>query len=183
MIRSAAAAAIIAFLIIMGGAHAQHSFGPGSGPVLHLITNKASYDSGESGFVVLMMDTYGVIDKADIEVEMLSDDGRLVGGDVMSTEIPESSGEDEPYQTVQTIYQESVTYFGPERKVYRTVEFDVPLDARTGNYTILGRVVSPEATLTEKVGIHVTGPGGFTDVIFLAYIAVLGFSFYLIRRG
>jgi len=177
------ASALFTFLIIVNVACAQNSFGSGSGPTLHLASNKDSYESGESGFVVLMIDTYGIIKNAVIEVEILNKERNIIGGDIQETEVPESAGDGKVYQTMQTIYNESVTYFGPERKVYRTIDFDLPLDLRSGNYTIVGRVVSPEMTLSEKVGIHITGPGGYTDVMFLAYIAVLGFSFYLIRRG
>ncbi len=155
----------------------------GQFPTMELLTNKESYGAGDHGFVVLRLDTYGLMDSADIEVEILSPSGKLVEGDILYTDIPkETVMNPETKQTVQVVYEESVEYFGPEKTIIRMVEFEIPMDVLTGDYTITGMASGGGSVLKQQKTVHITGPGGFVDYIFLVYIAMLVYSLYLLRR-
>jgi hypothetical protein len=177
----------VAVLLLMASAaaaSAQETLKGHEVPTLHIFTDRGFYEGGERGYVVLVIDTYGQVERAGIEVEVLSESGAVVEGDLLYTNIPQAViVNPQTKQTMQKMYEESITYFGPQVTVYRFVEFEVPLDAKTGDYTITGRVFSSEIALEEETMIHVTGPGGFMDIIFLLYIAVLLVSFYLLRRN
>jgi hypothetical protein len=155
----------------------------GQFPTMELLTNKESYSAGDSGFVVLRLDTYGMMDSADIEIEILSPSGKLVEGDILYTDIPEETVlNPETKQTVQVVYEESVEYFGPEKTIIRMVEFEIPMDVLTGDYMITGMASGGGSVLEQQKTVHITGPGGFMDYIFLVYIAMLVYSLYLLRR-
>jgi len=153
-------------------------------PALEIFTNKHSYLAGESGFVVLRLDTYGKIDSAEIEIEVLSESGKLVEGDILYTKIPARTiVNPETKQTVQFLYDESIHYFGPEKSIFRIIEFEIPMDIPTGDYAIAGRVTAGDMVLKGQTSVQIAGPGGFLDYIFLVYIAVLIYSLYLLRRN
>jgi hypothetical protein len=153
-------------------------------PALEIFTNKKSYHAGDSGFAVLRLDTYGKLDSAEIQIEILSPGGKLVEGDILYTKIPKGTiVNPDTKQTVQVLYDESIYYFGPEKTIYRTVDFEVPMDIPTGDYIISGQVTGAGVVLHEKTGVHISGPGGFLNYIFLLYIVVLLYSLYLLRRS
>jgi hypothetical protein len=179
-----AALACVLLMAVPQFAAAQDALTESDEPTLHIFTNRAHYEGGERGFVVLVLETHGKMQSAEIEIEVLSESGNLVEGDILHTKIPMTSIVNQgTKQTVQLMYDESITYFGPEKTVYRTVDFEVPMDISTGRYTITGRVTSPGIVLNEEASIYITGPGGFLDVMFLVYIAALVCSFYLLRRA
>lgn len=153
-------------------------------PALLLYTNKPAYSAGESGFLILILETYGKMDSAEMEIGVLSPRGVMVEGYLIYTDIPKTVVVDRfSQQTEQVVYNESVPFFGRERTIYRVIDFEVPLDVLTGEYRISGLVTGSGFTLREEVPVHFSGPGGFLDVIFLVYIAVLLFSLYLLRRS
>lgn len=163
---------------------AQNIMSTSNEPSLQLYTNKGSYEAGDEGFVVLQLDTYGQMDSAEIEIQVLSESGKLVEGYLLYTKIPKSTlVNPETKQTTQVIYDESIQYFGPEKTIFRIINFEIPLDVPTGSYSVIGLVSGNAISLKGETSMYVTGPGGSVNLIFLAYLAVLVFSLYLIRRG
>ncbi|MBN2331249.1 MAG: hypothetical protein JXC85_05540 [Candidatus Aenigmarchaeota archaeon] len=155
----------------------------GGEPSLEVITNKFYYLAGEEGFVVLRLDTYGKMGTADIEVEILSPSGKLVDGGMMYTRIPkEVIVNPNTMQTAQILYDESIKYFGDEKTAFRIIEFEVPMDILSGDYTITGRAAGGGIVLHDEATVHMEGPGGFLNVIFVVYILILVYSVYLLRR-
>lgn len=155
----------------------------GGEPTLELITNKQYYRAGDEGFVVLRLDTYGKMESADIEVEVLSPGGKLVEGEMMYTRIPkEVILNPNTMQTAQVLYDESIHYFGAEKTAFRIIEFEVPMDILSGDYTITGRAGGGGIVLTDEATVHMEGPGGFLNIIFVVYIVILAYSVYLLRR-
>jgi len=153
-------------------------------PALHITTNKNLYEAGERGFIVVRLDTYGKMDSAEIEMEILSSSGRLVEGDIIYTTIPsKTTVNTDTKQTEQTFYDESVTYFGEEKTIYRVIDFEIPLDTPEGTYSITARVTAPGIFLKEQEMVQISGPGGFVNFIFVAYAAVLLCAIYLLRRS
>jgi hypothetical protein len=166
-------------------AAAQDAMAEAEVPSLHIMPSKASYEAGERGFAVLVIETYGKISQAEVELELLSSTGALKGGDVISTDIPgKDAGDTLPEKAVTQswFYSEGVEYFAPEKTVYRVFPFDIPIDAQTGNYTLVGRVSGDGVSLREESRIRVEGPGGLVNLLFVGYIAVLLYSVYLLRR-
>ncbi len=157
---------------------------PGEGePALEVITNKLYYAAGDVGFVVLRLDTYGKMGSADMEVEILSPSGRMVGGDMLYTKIPkEVIVNPNTMQTAQVLYDESIEYFGDERTAFRIIEFEIPMDIMSGDYTITGRASGGGIVLEDEAVVHMEGPGGFLNMIFVVYIVILAYSVYLLRR-
>ena len=152
-------------------------------PVLEVITNKFYYAAGDVGFVVLRLDTYGKMDNADIEIEILSPSGKLVEGDMMYTKIPkEVIVNPNTMQTAQILYDESIQYFGDERTAFRIIEFEIPMDIMSGEYTVTGRASGGGIVLEDEAIVHMEGPGGFLNIIFVVYIVILAYSVYLLRR-
>lgn len=152
-------------------------------PSLEVITSKFYYMAGDEGFVVLRLDTYGKMENADIEVEVLSPSGKLVEGEMMYTKIPkEVIVNPNTMQTAQVLYDESIHYFGAERTAFRIIEFEVPMDILSGDYTITGRASGGGIVLEDEVIVHMEGPGGFVNIIFVVYIVILAYSVYLLRR-
>lgn len=163
---------------------AQDTLSRSDTPVLEAYANKDSFEAGEHGFVIVVLETYGKMESALIEVEVLSPSGKFTEGDILYTKIPqESVFNEQTSQTAQIIYSESVEYFTPQKTIFRLVDFDVPINAKTGDYKIAVRVTGADVSLVEEDVIGISGPGGFLDIIFLAYIVVLAISlFYLLRR-
>jgi hypothetical protein len=152
-------------------------------PALEVITNKNNYAAGDVGFVVLRLDTYGKMGSADIEVEVLSPSGKLVEGDMMYTKIPkEVIVNPNSMQTAQILYDESIQYFSDGRTAFRIIEFEVPMDIMSGEYTITGRASGGGIVLEDEAVVHMEGPGGFLNIIFVVYIVILAYSVYLLRR-
>ena len=152
-------------------------------PSLEVITNKFYYLAGDEGFVVLRLDTYGKMGNADIEVEVLSPSGKLVEGEMMYTKIPkEVIVNPNTMQTAQVLYDESIHYFGAERTAFRIIEFEIPMDILSGDYTITGRARGGGIVLEDEAIVHMEGPGGFLNIIFVVYIVILAYSVYLLRR-
>ena len=177
------AALLLLLVLYLPMASAEDSMVAPRGPTLHLIPSSSEYEAGEHAFVVVTLENLFDADSVDIEIQLLAPGGGLAGGDVAEYSVPET---DTPNagskETVSEIYRESVTYFGGSRAIYRLVEFDVPLDAATGEYTIAARAAAGNTELEDKVRVSVSGPGGFMDITFLVYIAILFVSVYLIRR-
>ena len=172
---------ILAASVLAAAAHAADTL-TGS-PSLSLQTSKDRYYAGESGFVVIRLDTYGLIEEVDMEVEVLSPAGKLVEGDMLYVRIPATTTVLEEGQSVQTIYTETLTYFGPGKSVYRTVPFEIPLDIANGEYTVAARAVYSGGTLKDETTVQMMGPGGFLDIIFAVYLVILALSVYMLRRS
>lgn len=150
-------------------------------PRLNVCTNKCSYFAGEIGELEMTIDSLGMISEAEVEVEVLSPEGKLVYGDLFYTEMPAKTLLN-PYteQTQQVIYHEHIDYLSPEKTVKRNVYFEIPLDAPTGEYTINVKLFSPDLRLEKTNKIYINGGEETVDLIIIFYILVLAFSLYLL---
>jgi len=152
-------------------------------PRLEIYTDKNSYYAGEKGIITAEIETFGAIQEAEIEMEILSPEGKLVYGDLLYTKVPRESVLN-PYteQTVQVLYQEDIDYMSPGKIIRRNIDFEVPIDTKTGTYTINTKLVSPYMTLEKSKFLYISGEGEFVDVIIIIYIVILVFSLYLVWR-
>jgi len=153
-------------------------------PKLEIYTDKESYHAGERGVITTEIETFGKIQEAEIEIEILSPEGKLVYGYLLYTEIPKETILN-PYsdQTIQILYHEDIGYMSPGRIVRRDIVFEVPIDAITGTYTINTKLRSPDITLGKSKFLYISGSGEVIDIIILIYIVILIFSLYLAWRG
>ena len=153
-------------------------------PRLEIYANRDSYYAGEKGIITAEIETYGIIRQAEIELEILSPEGKLIYGNLLYTEIPQKSILN-PYteQTEQILYHENIEYMGPEKIVKRNIDFEVPIDAVTGTYTMNMILRTPEIELKKSGFLYISGGGQMIDFIILIYIVILIFSLYLIWRG
>ncbi len=154
------------------------------GSRIEIYTDKESYVSGERGTIIIEVETFGKMEQAEIEIEILSPGGKLVYGDLLYTQIPRKTVLN-PYteQTEQVIYHEDIGYMGPGKIVRRIVDFEVPIDAVKGTYTLNVKLRSPDITFGKSESLYISGGGEAIDVIILIYIVILIFSLYLVWRG
>ncbi|NIO44037.1 MAG: hypothetical protein GTN36_00585 [Candidatus Aenigmarchaeota archaeon] len=151
---------------------------------LEIYTDRDSYYSGERGRIILEIETFGEMEEAEIELEILSPEGKFVYGDILYTEIPRKTVlNPDTEQTEQILYHEDISYMKPGKTIIRVIDFEVPIDAVTGTYTININLISPGITFGKSEFLYISGSGGSVDVIILVYIVILIFSLYLAWRG
>jgi len=151
---------------------------------LEIYTDKDSYYSGERGKIILEIETFGVMQETEIELEILSPEGKLVYGDILYTEIPRKTVlNPDTEQTEQVIYHEDIGYMSSGKTIRRVIDFEVPIDAVTGTYTLNIELISPDMSFGKSEFLYISGSGNNVDVIILIYIVILIFSLYLAWRG
>ncbi|NIM47135.1 MAG: hypothetical protein GTN40_03185 [Candidatus Aenigmarchaeota archaeon] len=154
------------------------------GSRIEIYTDEESYYSGERGIIIAEIETFGEMQEAEIEIEILSPEGKLVYGDLLYTEIPRKTVLNaETEQTEQVIYHEDIGYMSPQKTIRRVIDFEVPIDAVTGTYTLNVNLRSPDITFGKSEFLYISGSGETIDFIILIYIVILIFSLYLIWRG
>jgi hypothetical protein len=167
---------IILFLLLSVSVFAQQ-------PSMEIYTEKNTYLSGERGTINIRIDTFGRMSEAEIELEILSPGEKPIFGDIVYTKIPsEIILNENTEQTVQTLYQESIDFMGPEKTVIKSIGFEVPIDATEGIYTLYAKLTSPGMTLEKTKFLFISGGGEIIDVVILFYIVILIFSLYLVWR-
>jgi hypothetical protein len=153
-------------------------------PSIEIFTDKNTYLSGHRGTITVEVKTYGRISEAEIELEILSPSGIPIFGDIIYTKIPSQIVLNEnTEQTVQTLYQETIDFMGPEKTATKSIDFEVPIDATEGIYTLYARMTSPGMTLESRKYLFIGGGGEAVDFVIIIYILILIFSLYLIWRG
>ena len=153
---------------------------PDNAPKLTVSTDKGIYTAGDSGTIFIQLDTYGIFSAAEIEAVVTSPEGIIIGGALIYTDIPEKirimPG---TRQTEQVLLKEGVQYLGDEKTIMRTVRFEVPAAAPSGDYTVKARVIAHGVLLENSAVIGVIGAGAI-DAILLIYIItiilVIGFA-------
>jgi len=154
------------------------------GSRIEIYTDKDSYFSGERGTIIAEIETFGEMQEAEIELEILSPEGKLVYGDLLYTKIPRKSvlnpGTE---QTEQVLYHEDISYMSSGKTIRRVIDFEVPIDAVTGTYTLNVNLVSPDISFGKSEFLYISGSGQSVDVIIFIYIVILIFSLYLAWRG
>jgi hypothetical protein len=152
-------------------------------PSMEIYADKSTYLSGEIGTITVEVKTFGRMSEAEIELEILSPGGKPIFGDIVYTKMPsEIILNENTAQTMQTLYEESIDFMGPEKSVMRTIDFEVPIDATEGVYTLYTKLTSPGMTLEKSKFLFISGGGEIVDVIIIIYIVILIFSLYLVWR-
>jgi hypothetical protein len=153
-------------------------------PTIEIYTDKNTYLSGQRGIIDIEVKTFGRISEAEIELEIISPGGVPIFGDIIYTKIPnEIVLNENTEQTIQTLYQETIDFMGPEKTACRSIEFEVPIDATEGIYTLYMRMTSPGLVLEKTKYLFISGGGEAVDFVIIIYIIILIFSLYLIWRG
>lgn len=153
-------------------------------PSIEIFTDKNTYLSGHRGTITFEIKTYGRISECEIELEIISPSGRPIFGDIIYTKIPSVIVLNEnTEQTVQTVYEEKIDFMGPEKTAIRSIDFEVPIDATEGIYTLYARMTSPGMTLESSKYLFIGGGGEAVDFVIIIYIIILIFSLYLVWRG
>ncbi|MFH1473839.1 MAG: hypothetical protein ABIE55_02995 [Candidatus Aenigmatarchaeota archaeon] len=153
-------------------------------PTMEIYTDRSTYLAGEIGTIRIEIESFGRISEAEIELEILSPGGVPIFGDIIYTKIPseivlnENTG-----QTVQTLYKDTIDFMGPEKSVVKNINFEVPINAEEGVYTLFMRLTSPGLTLHKANYLFISGGGEIVDVVIIIYIIILIFSLYLVWRG
>ena len=145
-------------------------------PSIEVYSDRSTYLSGQIGTITVEVKTFGRISEAEIELEIFSPSGSPIFGDIIYTKIPSKIVLNEnTEQTVQTLYQETIDFMGPEKTAVKTIEFEVPVDATEGVYTLYARMTSPGLTLESRKFLFISGGGEAVDILI--------FSLYLVWRG
>ena len=151
---------------------------------MEIYTDKNTYLSGQRGTITIEIQTFGRISEAEIELEILSPGGKPIFGDIIYTKIPsEIVLNENTEQTIQTLYQETIDFMGPEKTATKSIDFEIPIDATEGIYTLYMRMTSPGLTLDKTKYIFISGGGQVVDIVIIIYILILIFSLYLVWRG
>jgi len=152
-------------------------------PRIEIYTNKESYHAGERGIIIAEIETLGEMSEAEIEIEILSPEGKLVYGDLVYTRIPQRTVLN-PYteQTEQIIYHEDIEYLSPGKVVRRYVDFEIPIDVISGTYTVNVRLASAETFIEKSKSLYISGSGKYIEFVIVIYIVILIFSLYLLWR-
>jgi hypothetical protein len=153
-------------------------------PSIEIYTDRNTYLSGQRGTVIIEAKTFGRISEAEIELEIFSPSGSPIFGDIIYTKIPsEIVLNENTEQTVQTLYDEDIDFMGPEKTASKSIDFEVPIDAPEGVYTLFARMTSPALTLESRKFLFISGGGEAVDFVLIIYIIILIFSLYLVWRG
>lgn len=152
-------------------------------PSVVISTDKNTYLSGEMGTISIEIETFGRMSEAEIELEIFSPGGVPIFGDIVYTKIPsEIVLNENTEQTIQALYRETIDFMGPEKSVVRNVNFEVPIDATEGIYTLYMKLTSPGLTLERNKYLFIVGGGEVVDFVIIIYIVILVFSLYLVWR-
>ena len=153
-------------------------------PKIEIYTDKNTYLSGERGIITAEIETFGVIHEAEIEMEILGPSGKFVYGDLLYIQIPKKTIlNPNTMQTEQVLYHEDIDYLDAGKTIRRNINFEVPINAVEGIYTVIVRLASPYITLEGSKYLYISGGGEVIDIIIIIYIVILILSLYLIWRG
>jgi len=142
-------------------------------PELNIYADRLVYGSGESGSLLLELNTYGLMKEAEIEVVILSPENVIVDGVIIYTEIPEKIVVNKDlWQTEQIILKEGFEFLGDEKTVLREISFTIPQAAPTGNYRVKARVLYIGGVI-EEIGIFGVIGGGVVDSILVVYVLII----------
>lgn len=142
-------------------------------PELNIYADRLVYGAGDSGLLILELNTYGVMREAEIEVVILSPENVIVDGAIIYTKVPEVVNiNKDTWQTEQTVLKEGLEFLQEERTVLRKIDFTIPQAAPTGDYKVKARVVYIGGVLEEEGVMGVVG-GGVVDAILGIYVIII----------
>jgi hypothetical protein len=169
--------AAAALLVMAAAASAQQ-------PSMHVYSDRYSYFSGENCLLTIKVDTFGLIDRAEVGIELATESGRTVDGVIFRMDVPDVEVVNRGLkETSIELYGEGPAYMAPEKTIYRTVSFRVAEGLPSGIYKFNVMLSSPSGGLLSSSAVEITGrPGTGEGLVLVMYIFLMLYTIYILVR-
>jgi hypothetical protein len=143
----------------------------GTAAAMQASINREIYSPGEEGILTLSIDVPTHYTRMIMEVEILDEEGNLVYGDIMHSQIPLDSSPDNFEETHTNLEWSEIPVDG---KIERTIAFNIPYTAYEGEYTLISRALYENNEVdSDVVTFSVVGGTISFDVFMVILIFVL----------